>query len=506
MSAAEASALKSSVEEQALAYFADRALLAKDPGACDPMKSFQVVHQTYGVVSPGDWRCRMHYWEMRFVQGLVSDAPDLSETCRSKYLNEHQLPPERIARVCAILIAGKSDPDRVTAEVAPLLFKPGDKASIEKTRTFFRALRGDSAGCAQLGNPAKREHCVAYARFALARAEGPRACADSEICRLLLGDPTVAANQGRAIEEKVCAESAAGAPPDAPGSPLDRAEAEIAAFEGPGRCGKSCRQGFDLDKYIAGRKGRAWLPGELGPLFTENALQYYQYAAVLAQDPEKCGALELMPADPNPVRARRESVEKRCERHYFQTSYAYALETRSPSFRAICQTWMMSGYPTMTPEDIHGVCGLVDSDRGDPAKLCRETMPLIRAESSDPKVNTIAECTILYRSINGDTAACDGLSDPRFADRCRGFAAFRRAYDRKDAGLCGTSVLCRLLMTHDAGILDGYARNAAAAACDPALSGAASLLDSAVKAGGPDREFAARAAALRDRFRRLRCD
>ena len=180
--------------------------------------------------------------------------------------------------------------------------------------------------------------------------------------------------------------------------------------------------------------------------------------------------------------------------------------TRNPGFEALCAPSLAATQEFEEQEfagaDLPKVCRLIAEQGRRPEKACAALKRLYLHDDEADK------CVPMLRRLQGDAGACASGSEEA-AERCRAFAAFRRAYEGKGGPkACGDEPLCRALMGEGPEACAPYAARFKDLFCAPRAAllarAAAQLRDAADTLPEKDAAASDRLKALQARLARLR--
>lgn len=260
--------------------------------------------------------------------------------------------------------------------------------------------------------------------------------------------------------------AASAAPPEAPPAvstaALERADASLASAEQrlsrldtllatlmPGGRDDSCAQ-ITYDRLMDEAEGRKALPAPLGPLqdlVVQQAFRYYTCVAAAKKDTGACG--KLRPFD----EFARPHPRWECERYSKELRFAYAQMTDAPDIMDLClQDLDHPEDNEFKAQDSKKVCKMLLRDRRKPQVMCGE----LQQQGLFLKRNQLGKCTAWFSALSGDGSSCEALGENDVKERCVAYAAFVKAREKKDAGLCGDSFICRSFMGGGAQACEPY--------------------------------------------------
>lgn len=224
-----------------------------------------------------------------------------------------------------------------------------------------------------------------------------------------------------------------------------------------------CGADFTMDG-VMGLFGGGRLPIWAAPENDEiiiDSVGYYQCRAYAAGDRKSCVPLKAlaMTYDPGSWTGDPEGGahwDLGCYGHINEMRLVRSYVTRSPDFEKICAPTLTETQEFEDQEfasaDIARVCRVIAAGGRDVAAACAD-ISRYYIDKDDVK-----KCAPMLRRLQGDAGACVPGESVEVFDRCRSYAAFRRAYDAKDAHLCEDLPVCQILMGEGPGACALYAR------------------------------------------------
>ena len=217
----------------------------------------------------------------------------------------------------------------------------------------------------------------------------------------------------------------------------------------PGGRDDRCAQ-ITYDRLMDEAEERKALPAPLGALqdlVVQQAFRYYTCVAAAKKDTGVCG--KLSPFD----EFARPHPRWECERYSKELRFAYAQMTDAPDIMELClQDLDHPEDNEFKGRDSRKVCEMVLRDRRKPQAICGE----LQKQGLFLKRNQLGKCTAWFSALNGDGSSCEALGENDVKERCVAYAAFVKAREKKDPGLCGDSMICRSFMGGGASACEPY--------------------------------------------------
>jgi hypothetical protein len=188
-----------SVKQDALYYFLYKALGARDPEQCAPLRIFDhAMENGRGNERRmrGDWLCRDYYFDIALSEDYIARSPHLVQACKDN--NRYETPSSTDAdleAICQIVVKYRDDPAALCAQQVARYRNPNQRTKCED---IYRGMNGDAAACGPLASgsnwfPDGKTRCAANVAFNKAfAAKDPALCLDSEICRVMMGEDAAA--------------------------------------------------------------------------------------------------------------------------------------------------------------------------------------------------------------------------------------------------------------------------------------------------------------------------
>ena len=173
-------------------------------------------------------------------------------------------------------------------------------------------------------------------------------------------------------------------------------------------------------------------------LIEADADGYYQSRAYADMNPEECRPLAALQRAVAAVqKTGRIGIDwdPHCRGTYAEMRFVHAIVVRD-GVREACVETLKSGrdnYGRGDPKSFDRVCLAISENLDDPGSACAFV----------PQNGK--ECRNIFRVAGGEAAACDKVEEGE-RDGCYGYAAFARAYKRKDPELCLKNEMCRTLL------------------------------------------------------------
>jgi hypothetical protein len=217
---------------------------------------------------------------------------------------------------------------------------------------------------------------------------------------------------------------------------------------GPAAAASRCREAFSrLD---------ADPPIDLAQKPAAAAAAVKDYATCLAvarRDLSACRALRTYKHDPR--KGFTSDLKPMCLGHAAEQLLARAVVSKDAgACAALVETAGLAG-AAAAPR----ACAAMIEDAARPAELCRRLPPLLERPLDD--------CLNFFSALGGDADACSKERNPHASARCLDYVVFALAHRARDAGRCGDSLACRLMMTGKPALCAPLAKAAADAACAP---------------------------------------
>jgi hypothetical protein len=141
---------------------------------------------------PADQACRSRYRRLRFDQALLTGSPRFAEDCRAGLRSLLKtVTAEETPSACAVIRENAGKPtatcDRLTDR--GYLTRDYYQSCVDEFGRFAAYAAAEPCGYLKNESAERRDYCEDFARFRRAREmKDAKACADSALCRLLLGD------------------------------------------------------------------------------------------------------------------------------------------------------------------------------------------------------------------------------------------------------------------------------------------------------------------------------
>jgi cytochrome c peroxidase len=202
---------------------------------------------------------------------------------------------------------------------------------------------------------------------------------------------------------------------------------------------RACREGFTFDGLLTRLRERPY-DDDAEQNVTKQALVYAWMDALRRGDPQVCDRLDFTSMAVGSAR----TGAQRCRELYTDMAGARALFDRDPAYATLCAQNVRVSYPEVPDADASEVCGLIAAKVDDPRELCSRLSPRWIPES----LRGACEARFRLFSRGGGPADCEALdAGPSLIhEQCLDMGAFAQARAAGDAGRCGASALCRLLM------------------------------------------------------------
>ncbi|HEX4046845.1 MAG TPA: hypothetical protein VH309_03380 [Elusimicrobiota bacterium] len=239
-----------------------------------------------------------------------------------------------------------------------------------------------------------------------------------------------------------------------------KAEAALDSLEagagGNSEAVRECQARFTMKGLMSHLADPAWREPAMPMqnMLEMDALDYYQCVAYFGKGPAACSPMKVFNEW---IRAgdgtgHLHGIDA-CSDHY----YDLMLHARSFIMHKVrvldaCHEYLKHARlkKPMSPQDADEYCSLVDRYQDQPELMCSKTVELRRKRGDNMKFE---KCVPFQRGVEGDEKACAELpADSHIKERCYAYAAFRNAYQARDARLCKGQFLCETLMSPDASI------------------------------------------------------
>ena len=174
--------------EDAVRWRAYHALSSGRASDCAPLRGLSRNYN--GIKRDAEAACREQSSSLRFARALMLRSSDWPAACRESLSQGYAIiPPEDVARVCALISERVDDPPSLCRALVPRYLDADRAASCVSEFTLF-ASKGDGGDCGEIvaGAEVLRERCLALKKFRQVRVSGITACGSHDACRALAGD------------------------------------------------------------------------------------------------------------------------------------------------------------------------------------------------------------------------------------------------------------------------------------------------------------------------------